>query len=73
MKTVEVVNYLDDDDWMLKDLTPKPPRTKKYKYKSTRYESDVMKSMREIRKKTLGNVECARNVQKIKGRIMYGW
>ena len=73
--TTEYVDYLDD--WYDFDVDvinyPKRRRSTNRKYKSTRYVSDVVKNMRAIRKNTLGNVECARNVQKIKGRIMYGW
>jgi hypothetical protein len=73
--TTEYVDYLDD--WYDFDVDvinyPKRRRYTNNNYKSTRYASDVVKNMRAIRKKTLGNVECARNVQKIKGRIMYGW
>jgi len=73
--TTEYVDYLDD--WYDFDVDvinyPKRRRYTNNNYKYTRYASDVVKNMRAIRKKTLGNVECARNVQKIKGRIMYGW
>ena len=73
--TTEYVDYLDD--WYDFDVDvinyPKRRRYTNNNYKSTRYVSDVVKNMRAIRKNTLGNVECARNVQKIKGRIMYGW
>lgn len=69
------INYLDEGYDFEEKVHEYPTRRRSTnrKYKSTRYVSDVVKNMRAIRKNTLGNVECARNVQKIKGRIMYGW
>jgi hypothetical protein len=74
------ISYLDDgssDDFVLESTKLpkyKAPTYRKGEYSRPpkKYVSDVVKNMRAIRKKTLGNVECARNVAAMKGKIMRG-